>query len=657
MPSTFTSRLEGLTTSVAVKAPCRVATTAAITLSGLQTIDGVALSAGDRVLVKNQSSTIDNGIWIASVGAWTRAADFDGTLDAVGGTQVMVISGSVNGNTYWRVDGVGDVNIGQDGVSLEAALISDSATQTFLPPGTGAEARSVQAKLRDVLSIKDFGAVCDYDGTDGTDDTTSIQAAIDAAHALGIGSVYVPGPSVVYGTLYMKKGVVLWGNNPVGEYYAGDTNVAFGPGLYKPNVTGASAGPVVELCTSSSLYGLCIKNEKLSGATTGAVRFGPMATATNVTYASVVDCSISCLKTGDLSGVTTCRGIFFPASQSGNARYFNRVSNVTVTECDIAIGLQSQCNANNFSNIITRECYIHYQLNGSATECIENSFVGLGLFSINTLSPEAIGFSLTGTVRNNNFIGYNTEMHGVAYSIDSTATAAGVNRFLGQTNEATASYLPAGWDFNTDRGINFQQKTEMLLPSRTTGDRFIFVEGNKFTKFGQVSGTLPEMDEDLGTLTAGSANSRIIARFGASWYNIDAIPNFTCRLRVYADGYGTNGPAIADVEFQYRVTNTSTKAASLDVLTVRNKGSFISGLYFITGETSGDPFAIALVGGNYAALAFGTVTVSLEIEAVTSNNAVPNYTYLSDVSFASEAVTADDVTDAISLLTVADTAI
>lgn len=176
MPSTFTSRLEGLTTSVAVKAPCRVATTAAITLSGLQTIDGVALSAGDRVLVKNQSSAIDNGIWIASVGAWTRAADFDGTLDAVGGTQAMVLAGSANGNTYWRVDGVGDVDVGQDGVEFSAALINDSATLSFVPPGTGVVTRTVQDRLRDFVSLLDF------DGADPTGTTDSL-AALEAWEA------------------------------------------------------------------------------------------------------------------------------------------------------------------------------------------------------------------------------------------------------------------------------------------------------------------------------------------------------------------------------------------------------------------------------------------------------------------------------------------
>src|SRR5688572_13385226 len=107
MPSVATSRLEGLETSVAVKPPCRVATTANITLSGTQTIDGVAVVADDRVLVKNQTSSVDNGIWICGSGAWTRALDFNGSRDAVGGTMVLVVQGTTNGNSYWRVDGVG----------------------------------------------------------------------------------------------------------------------------------------------------------------------------------------------------------------------------------------------------------------------------------------------------------------------------------------------------------------------------------------------------------------------------------------------------------------------------------------------------------------------------------------------------------------------
>lgn len=112
MPSTSTSRLEGLTTSVAVKAPCRVATTANIALSGLQTIDGTTVVADERVLVRNQTDTTENGIYQAGAGSWVRAKDFNGSMDAAHGTLVYVTSGTTQGTCLFRLSAVDPVIIG-----------------------------------------------------------------------------------------------------------------------------------------------------------------------------------------------------------------------------------------------------------------------------------------------------------------------------------------------------------------------------------------------------------------------------------------------------------------------------------------------------------------------------------------------------------------
>src|ERR1041385_5007471 len=90
MPATATDRLFGLTTSVAVKAPCHAVATSNITLSGLQTVNGIVLIEGDRVLVTAQSSSVNNGIYLASSSTWQRAPDFDGARDAVQGTQIPI---------------------------------------------------------------------------------------------------------------------------------------------------------------------------------------------------------------------------------------------------------------------------------------------------------------------------------------------------------------------------------------------------------------------------------------------------------------------------------------------------------------------------------------------------------------------------------------
>lgn len=83
-----------------VKRAVKVATTANITLSGTQTIDGVAVVAGDRVLVKNQTTASANGIYVVSATAWTRAADADAADEIAGGT-VSVEQGSTQSGSLW----------------------------------------------------------------------------------------------------------------------------------------------------------------------------------------------------------------------------------------------------------------------------------------------------------------------------------------------------------------------------------------------------------------------------------------------------------------------------------------------------------------------------------------------------------------------------
>jgi phage-related tail fiber protein len=93
------------------KEPVRAASTANITLSGAQTIDGVSVIAGDRVLVKNQSAGADNGIYVAASGAWSRAADYDAASELVGGT-VFVSEGTANGNSQWTMTTDAPITLG-----------------------------------------------------------------------------------------------------------------------------------------------------------------------------------------------------------------------------------------------------------------------------------------------------------------------------------------------------------------------------------------------------------------------------------------------------------------------------------------------------------------------------------------------------------------
>jgi len=82
------------------KASCVAATTTNITLSGTQTIEGVALIAGDRCLVKDQTLSQNNGIYLVAAGAWTRATDMDSWLE-VPGAFTFIEQGTLYADTGW----------------------------------------------------------------------------------------------------------------------------------------------------------------------------------------------------------------------------------------------------------------------------------------------------------------------------------------------------------------------------------------------------------------------------------------------------------------------------------------------------------------------------------------------------------------------------
>jgi hypothetical protein len=82
------------------KAPALTTTSANITLSGLQTINGVTVVAGDIVLVKNQTNAAQNGIYVASATAWTYSIGGD-TWNEYLGAIIFITSGSLNGTAWY----------------------------------------------------------------------------------------------------------------------------------------------------------------------------------------------------------------------------------------------------------------------------------------------------------------------------------------------------------------------------------------------------------------------------------------------------------------------------------------------------------------------------------------------------------------------------
>lgn len=145
----ITDRLTGFESAQAIKTPCRCASTANVTLSGsTQIIDGVTPSTGDRVLVWQQSSTADNGIWIVQSSSWARAKDFDGSRDAMHGTMVLVSSeGTAYGNKFFTVTSTGDNVPGTDNITFAELGINPpgitSFGSTLITAANASSARSI----------------------------------------------------------------------------------------------------------------------------------------------------------------------------------------------------------------------------------------------------------------------------------------------------------------------------------------------------------------------------------------------------------------------------------------------------------------------------------------------------------------------------------
>ena len=115
------SYADALVTGIDVKASCRVATVAAITLSGTQAVDGINLVDGDRVLVKDQADAKQNGIYdVVDGGAWTRSSDADNTPtgEVTSGMYTFIEEGSVNANAGFVLQTTGTINLGTTELSF-----------------------------------------------------------------------------------------------------------------------------------------------------------------------------------------------------------------------------------------------------------------------------------------------------------------------------------------------------------------------------------------------------------------------------------------------------------------------------------------------------------------------------------------------------------
>ena len=158
---TTKSYVDALVNGLDVKASVRVATTENSDLSGLDTIDGVTVVAGDRILAKSQTDGTQNGIYVAAAGSWSRATDCDVSAEVTSGFFTFASEGAANADSGWVLTTNDPITVG-----------STSLTFTQFS-GAG--------QITAGIALTKIGNTLDVDLVDSTSSTSTSAAATPAS--------------------------------------------------------------------------------------------------------------------------------------------------------------------------------------------------------------------------------------------------------------------------------------------------------------------------------------------------------------------------------------------------------------------------------------------------------------------------------------------
>lgn len=273
--------VDSLSNGLDVKASVRAATTANITLSNTQTVDGVSLSVGDRVLVKDQSTGSENGIYVVASGAWTRATDFDNSpdIEVSPGTFFFVEEGTTQADNGYVVSNNGAITIGTTAITFSQFSGAGQITAGAGLTKTG--------NTLDVVGTTNRISVA----TDSIDISTSYvgQTSITTLGTIGTGTWQGTLIGATYGGTGVNNGsntLTLAGNvSHAGAYTQTFTATA------NTSLTLPTTGTLATLAGSESLSNKTITASSFSGTTlgaSGAVTFTSTTDASAIGTAAVV---------------------------------------------------------------------------------------------------------------------------------------------------------------------------------------------------------------------------------------------------------------------------------------------------------------------------------------------------------------------------------
>ena len=326
--------LQSYAAGISWKQPCAVATLANITLSGLQTIDGYTTLAGDRVLVKNQSTAANNGIYIASATAWTRSLDANTWNELISAISFIEYGTQAGGAWFCTAQPGGTLGV----TAVNWSQFTTSATYSA---GTGLTLTGSQFSITPVGTAGTYGSASQV--------PVIVTNASGQVSSVTNTSIAITGSQVsgnISGNAANVTGIVAVANGGTGAstltgYLYGNGTSAVTASTSIPTTALSGTVTNAQLANSSiTVNGTAISlggSGTITAATPNALTIGTGLSGTSYTGSAAVTIAID-------STVATLTGIQTLTNKtiSGASNTLSNIGNSSLTNSAITFGTTSQ---------------------------------------------------------------------------------------------------------------------------------------------------------------------------------------------------------------------------------------------------------------------------------------------------------------------------
>ena len=511
------------------KAACQVATTTNITLSGLQTIDGYTTLSGDRVLVKNQSSSQFNGIYLASTSTWSRAVDMDVWSEVPGAYTVILNGGQSDTGWVCTATQSGTINVTAmpwvqfsaittyyAGTGLTLASNTFSITNTGVTANTYGSASSVP-----VIAINAQGQITSASNTSISIAPSQINATIPNS-GLTNSSITINGTSISLGgtgtVTAVNPNALTIGTGLSGTSYNGSSAVTIAIDSSVVTLSGSQTltnktltSPIIGTIVNTGTLTLPTSTDTLIARNTSDTLTNKTITASSNTITGLTNSNLS-----GTAGITNANLQYSSITINGNAVSLGGSTTVTsntpnaLTMNNSGTGATSGTTFNGSSAQT-----ISYNTIGASPLAGSTSLITLGTVTTGTWNGSLIGLANGGTNANltasAGAVPYSTASALALTSVGSTGqvlTSQGTSAPIWANNAATVSIT----DDTTTNTTYYP-----LLANQTTGQITTEYTSSTKLKYNPSTGTLNATTFSGGaTITSGTINNTAIGATTAS---------------------------------------------------------------------------------------------------------------------------------------------